>query len=321
VSEAGLSMDGVLARTLRPYRIVDYLTQGYMVLVGLLILLFHDESVAHWPYLVGAHAVAIVAVHALIQARARREGRLLDLFRCFYPMILYTLFYIETHKLLYMFVSVRLDPHFIAAEQFLFGCQPSRALMHWLPHWWVSEPLYLAYFSYYWMVLGVGLGLYVLRRERFARYVTVVSFVFYVCYLIYILLPVLGPYDPDVIASQRGAEALIGARDVPAAVARGPFFRIMALVYRLVESRGGAAFPSSHVAVAIATLCFTWRYLRRARWVHVVFVVLLAVSTVYCGYHYAVDVLAGALTAAVLVPLAERIYERTEHLGAEPAPS
>jgi membrane-associated phospholipid phosphatase len=39
-------------------------------------------------------------------------------------------------------------------------------------------------------------------------------------------------------------------------------------------------------------------------------VVLLCLSTVYCRYHYVVDVAAGILTAAVLVPLGNWFYFR-----------
>ena len=39
-------------------------------------------------------------------------------------------------------------------------------------------------------------------------------------------------------------------------------------------------------------------------------VVLLCLSTVYCRYHYVVDVLMGILTAALLVPLGNLLYCR-----------
>ena len=37
---------------------------------------------------------------------------------------------------------------------------------------------------------------------------------------------------------------------------------------------------------------------------------LLCLSTVYCRYHYVVDVVAGALTVALLLPLANRLYQQ-----------
>jgi membrane-associated phospholipid phosphatase len=62
------------------------------------------------------------------------------------------------------------------------------------------------------------------------------------------------------------------------------------------------------VAIALVTVYFSFRYLRKIRWLHLVFAVLLCLSTVYCRYHYAVDVFAGALTAAVLLPLGNWLY-------------
>jgi membrane-associated phospholipid phosphatase len=64
------------------------------------------------------------------------------------------------------------------------------------------------------------------------------------------------------------------------------------------------------VAVAITTLYFTWQHLPRIRYPHLTAVVALSLATVYCRYHYAVDVLAGAATAATMIPLGEWLYRR-----------
>ena len=81
----------------------------------------------------------------------------------------------------------------------------------------------------------------------------------------------------------------------------------MKVIYQCFEAPG-AAFPSSHVAIAICTLYFSWRYLPRIRVPHGIVVVLLCLSTVYCRYHYAIDVLAGALTAMTLIPVGNWLY-------------
>jgi len=296
---------------MREYRLVDYLTQGYIGVVALLILLFHNGDLPLWPAYVAAHIAGMVAVHFVVRLGSRRERGPLHLLRCFYPIILYSLFYTETHDLDSLICPTYLDPFFIGLEQSLLGCQPSRLLMQRLPYLAISEPLHMAYFSYYTMVLGVGLWLYVKRRARLFHYLTVVSFVFYVCYLIYICLPVMGPHGNWVETAPEVVRQLIGSRRVPDSIRSGPFFLIMQQVYRLVEPRGGAAFPSSHVAVAITTNYFTFLYWRKVRWVHLVAVILLCVSTVYCGYHYVVDVIAGVLTAALLVLLGNWLYGQT----------
>ncbi len=288
---------------MRHYKLIDYLTQGYVALVGLLVVLFHNETVQHWQLRVVGHVVVMAACHVLIVQGSMRRGRFIRLLRAFYPIVLYGLFYTEVHDLDRMFLSAGFDGWVIDLDQRLFGRQPCRTLMARFPQVWVSEVFYLFYFTYYAMVGGVGFGLYYKRREQFCRYVTVVSFIFYLCYLIYIILPVSGPYGTTSGATFTGALASVGPREIPAAIRAGPFYKVMAVIYLAVDPEGGAAFPSSHVAVAVATLWFTWHYLKRARWLHLVAVAMLCLSTVYCGYHYAADVLAGLAMAAVTIPV------------------
>ena len=81
----------------------------------------------------------------------------------------------------------------------------------------------------------------------------------------------------------------------------------MKWVYRVFEAPG-AALPSSHVAVALCTVYFSFHYLRPIRYAHLALACLLCLSTVYCRYHYVVDVLAGLLTAGTVVPLGNWLY-------------
>jgi membrane-associated phospholipid phosphatase len=60
--------------------------------------------------------------------------------------------------------------------------------------------------------------------------------------------------------------------------------------------------------VALCTFFFSFQYLRRIRFLHLATAVLLCLSTIYCRYHYVADVLAGIVTAAVLVPLGNWLY-------------
>ena len=295
---------------MKNYRFIDYCVQVYVTLVGLLVLLFHGQREPFWHLLVALHAAAVIAVHLLIQAHAKwpRNG-LLILLRHFYPIMLYPPFYAETGLLNRMFIPGYLDEFFIRLEDQMFGFQPSIAFMEKLPYLPVSELFYASYFSYYVMIVGVGLLLYLKNERCFLHYISTVSFVFYVCYLIYIFLPVVGSRVFYASVPDFPAQTTWGFFPLPypRAVESGPFFHIMAFIYAYVESPG-AAFPSSHVAVAMVTLYFSWLYRLRVRHVHVALVGLLCAATVYCRYHYVVDVLAGALTALVLLPIGERLY-------------
>ena len=315
--------------TLRGYRLVDFLTQGYVALIGALVLVFHGDELRLWPLYVGGHVAVLAVAHALIQWSRRSASGFVRMLRAFYPMILYTFLYTETHHLDGLFYGGYLDGFVIDLDQLIFGSQLSRTLMAGLPHLWLSETLYLFYFSYYVMVLSVGLGMYFKERAHFWEYITIVSFLFFACYLTYIFVPVMGPHGTQRGVVFAGKLASVGPRIAPGNLSNGVFYRLMAVIYRLVEPEGGAAFPSSHVVVAVATLWFTWRHFRTMRWVHLVAVVMLCISTVYCGYHYAADVLAGLAAAAVLVPVGELVYrkwggrapEEAQPGGASPAPA
>jgi membrane-associated phospholipid phosphatase len=210
-----------------------------------------------------------------------------------------------------MFVDKYLDPAFIALEELIFGFQPAIVFMNAFPHPLVSEFFYMSYFSYYVMIAGVGLALYFRRREEFWHYLAVLSFVFYGCFLAFIFLPVAGPPAffmeiPKYLDQQKLPYYPL---EFPLSVASGPFFNLMGILYSAFET-GGGAFPSSHVAAALCVLFFSWRYLPRVRYLILAATLALSFATVYCRYHYAVDVFAGAATAGMLVPLGEWLYRR-----------
>jgi len=300
------------AGTVQSYRFVDYATQTYLFLVGVLILFFHNESISDFQLLLLAHGTGILVIHAFIVGSARRpENRFFFFFRHFYPLLLYAFLYRESEQLNLMFVTRYLDSVFITVEEWIFGFQPAVVFMNALPHPVVSEFFYMSYFSYYVMIAGVGLALYFRKREAFWHYLAVLSFVFYVCFLAFIFLPVAGPPAfymeiPRFVDQHRLPYYPL---EFPPGAISGPFFHLMAILYRAFES-GGGAFPSSHVAAAICVLFFSWRYLPRVRFLILAGTIALSVATVYCRYHYAVDVLAGAATAAVLIPIGEWLYRR-----------
>ena len=308
----------------RAYRFVDYATQGYVALVALLILCCHGPSVPEWRWLVLGHLVLLGAIHWLIVSYARRPASNgLALLRHFYPVLLYTGFYAETGALNQMCVNGYLDPVVIGWDQALFGGQPSLVFMHDLPYLLVSEVFYAAYFSYYLMIGGIGLVLYLSNRQHFFHYVSVVSLVFYVCYLVYIFVPVIGP--PVFFRAIPGyslpanLQHLAGSIHDPAAVQSGVFYQVMKRIYAIFEAPG-AAIPSSHVAVVWCTVFFSFRYIRRIRWWHSGLAVLLCLATVYCHYHYACDVLAGIAAAALLIPIANWLYLKLDP-GSRSAPA
>ncbi|HAB16501.1 MAG TPA: phosphatase PAP2 family protein [Verrucomicrobiota bacterium] len=298
------------------YRFVDWITQIFLGVVALLAMVWHRTESPEWLYLVGAHVGTMLVIHTLVRADVRvGSARVIRLLREVYPILLYTFFFRETELINALSGWARLDPNFIEFEQRLFGFQPSVESMAAAPSVWLSELFFASYFSYYLMVAGLGGWLLWRNPPAFRHFVAVVSFVFYVCYLTYMFVPVVGPRLMFRDTPERALYSTLheGALppDPPESVQQGPFFGIMKLIYRNFEANS-AAFPSSHVAVALTTLWFSWRYVRPIRWLHAGVAALLCLSTVYCRYHYAVDVPAGILTALILVPIGNWLFRRVD---------
>lgn len=180
-----------------------------------------------------------------------------------------------------------LDELVIGWEQAVFGGQPARAWAAAMPSFLLSETLHLAYLSYYPIIYVVPAALwFARRRDEFSEAVLALLLTFVACFVCYILFPVAGP-------------RYLWTSPAP----DGPFRRLATWLLESGSSRG-TAFPSSHVAVAVAQSVLAIRYFGSRGAVLVVFATGLALGAVYGGFHYAVDVVAGVVLGVVTAALA-----------------
>ena len=89
-----------------------------------------------------------------------------------------------------------------------------------------------------------------------------------------------------------------------------PLSRAIASTINQLERTKFDVFPSGHTMITTSVLIFAFRHDRKVFWFLLPVGVGLIFSTVYCRYHYAVDVLAGLALAFVSVPAGERLYDR-----------
>lgn len=199
------------------------------------------------------------------------------------------------------------DATVLAWERRLFagwpGGSPVVALPAWLDgrwgEWLASEALHLAYLAYYaviylppallwWRAVARGRAGAPRPNARararaaaraFAADTCTLTLAFVLCYAVFALWPVAGPrylWPP--------------APTLPDGPVRG-------LVLALLEagSSRGTAFPSSHVAVSVAQTVALARLAPPLAWPVAVATAGLAVGAVLGGFHWGVDVLAGAV--------------------------
>lgn len=198
------------------------------------------------------------------------------------------------------------DDRLAAADRSLFGGHDPAELLHSLlgtgaaAH--VLSTVYAAFIVFLPLSLAIGL-VFATRLSTSLFFATVMSLNWLIGVGSYYLLPSLGPAYAD-----------------PLAFASLPYTEVTRLQAMLLGDRAGflrdpdtgipqaiAAFASLHIAMSFTALAMTY-LLGLGRAVKVVlwaWLALTAVATVYLGWHYVVDDLAGIVVGVVSLALAQ----------------
>ena len=287
----------------------EWVVVAYTLLTLLFIAFYNAELPRMQALVVGrgriiAMLVALWGVYRLAPCRATRLARVVG------QMALLAWWYPDTYEL--NRILPNFDHLFARADQIFFGYQPALFFSQRMPQHWFSELMDLGYASYFPMIVIIVLYYFFFRYKDFTRMAFILLTSFFIFYVIFILLPVTGPqyYYPAIGLDNivRGAFPSVGdyfcqhaERVVSPGWKEGFFYRLVEGAHQAGE-RPTAAFPSSHVGIAVIILLLARRGHPRRQWLFWVllpFAVLLFFSTVYIQAHYAVDVFAG-LVAGVL---------------------
>jgi len=252
-----------------------------------LVCVLH-ASVPHWPAYVAWNIYAIGGI--IVFARKQRDSDGWEFGHDWLPAILFITAFEEVS---FLSLSIRggwQNAHIIALESWLFGVPPME-WMHAHVREWLIEFLEFGYFAFYPLYPVVG-GLFWARRDRaeysgaFRRLTDTLSIGYVICYTTYLLFPTQSP------ANRVGVQQIGSAHP-------GMFQHMV----RMIQNHAGVhgnAFPSAHIMLAFVVLMFVYRYLPRAAPWLLFPILLMCVGAVYDGYHYASDVLAGALLGLAL---------------------
>ncbi len=161
----------------------------------------------------------------------------------------------------------------------------------------LNEFMQFAYFTYFLYLLILGGILYCERDFKSYWAVMTYSATGYVFgYVISMVFPVQSPWF--TLAGMWHGD-----------LAGGPFTALINFIEKCGRVHG-AAFPSQHVAGAMAALWGAWRHRRWLFWIFLPFVMCMCVSTVYVRNHYVADVLAGMITGTLGYVIGNWILKR-----------
>lgn len=270
--------------SLRP---VDWLLLAYLSVVSVVAVLRAPGRPGSWWLLV-AHALFGVLLYLITRPGLGPVGKTI---REIYPLFLLPGLYSEL-DILNSDVMRVYDRTVQQWELWLFGSQISREWWQAVPSRFLSTLLHSAYLSYYLIISAPAI--YLAWRgdlQAVRRFVLVVIATFVICYLVFLFFPVAGPYY-EFPRPPSWFTANLPARLTYEALATGSSY--------------GAAFPSSHVAAALAATLAALKSSRRLGLVLLVPTLLLTIGVVYCQMHYGVDALAGLAVGGLVTWAVDR---------------
>jgi membrane-associated phospholipid phosphatase len=260
---------------------VDLLLLAYLTVVSVMAAARAGSQPACWWLLV-AHGLFGVLLYLISRPGLGPAGRT---FRELYPLFLLPGLYSEIGVLNSPLRPVHdlLVQHW---ELLIFGMQLSRDWWQRAPSVFWSTVLHAAYLSYY-FIISAPAFYFAWKGDLQAvrRFILIVMTTFVLCYLCFVFFPVAGPYYVFP-RPQNWFISNLPARLAYDALARGSSY--------------GAAFPSSHVAAALAATLAALGASRRLGLMLVIPTALLTVGVVYCQMHYGVDALGGLLVGGLV---------------------
>lgn len=261
---------------------------------------------------------AVAMTLGLWQLYRWRPSRLTMVLRVAGQLCFLGWWYPDTYEFNRLFMN--LDHVFASFEQSLFGCQPALLFSQQFPSPVLSELLCMGYFSYYPMIGAVAFYYFWRRYDRLAYCAFVILASFFLFYVIFIFLPVAGPqfYYHAVGTGQiaqgvfpsLGDYFMLHQDALPIPGGDGLFHDLVQRAHNAGE-RPTAAFPSSHVGIAVVLLWLARE--ARSRWLFGVLAVLsllMFFATFYIQAHYAIDAIAGIFVGTAMYFLFRRMYNK-----------
>jgi membrane-associated phospholipid phosphatase len=257
--------------------------------------------------LAGYAGLAIVLV--VMMLLARRADRLplpLAFLADFYPAAFLPLLFNTLEPLIQALRGGPRDDLLIAADRAIFGVDVTVWMQRLVRPLW-NDIFYIFYSTYYFIALTLGLVLWMRDRPTARRFVFTLMVVYYVSWAGYFAIPALGP---------RFAQAT----EYTVSLTTTPISKFIDDTINSLEKTKFDVFPSGHTMISVTVLIVAWKRARDVFWFLLPVATGLIIATVYCRFHYVVDVIAGTSLAFVTVPLGDRWYDAwMRMLSAAPA--
>jgi membrane-associated phospholipid phosphatase len=278
---------------IRELRAADILNLFFLSLLILITVLFYRKITG--PYLLLSLYAGLIFIQImLIKNRDRRPLR--PVYDLIFPTVSIIAIFDSLEKIVHSINPRDIDPLLIKLDYLLFSGYPT-VMLEGFMNPLLTDILQISYSSYYFFPVALGIALKISGdRNAFDRSLFLIMLCFYLSYVGYMLMPALGP---------RFTINHLQTVELQGMFAAGP---LQELLNRL-EGIKRDAFPSGHTAVTLTVIYLAWRFEKRLLAIFIPLASLLIFSTVYCRYHYVVDVIGGLALTAITIFAGEKFYE------------
>jgi len=283
-----------MRRIILKQRPADAVTIIFLLFLSVLTLIFY-QHIPKAPFLISLYSIFFIAQIILI--RFKNNGRFMGLFYDLIFPILCVLVIFDSLEWIVHYVNPEdIDPILIRLDYLIFNNHPTIILERIMSPL-LTDILQIAYSTYYFIPTSFGVVLLLNnQREEFNRTLFLILFCFYLSYLGYILMPALGP---------RFTISHLQTTELQGLFIAEPLQKLL----NKLEGIKRDAFPSGHTAIAVTVLYLAYRFKKRFFRILLPIVAALIFSTVYCRYHYVVDIIAGFGLTILTIFLGEWYYE------------
>jgi membrane-associated phospholipid phosphatase len=288
---------GRLIRAIINQRPGDTVTIIFLLFLLGLTAAFY-QSLPKASFLISLYSILLVVQIALI--RLNNKGKFLSFFYdLIFPTICILTIFDSLEWVVHYINPADIDPLLIRLDYMIFGNHPT-VMLESIMDPFLTDILQAAYSMYYFVPTAYGaVLLFNNQREEFNKSLFMIMFCFYLSYLGYILFPALGPrfYLNDFQST--GLQGLFLTEPLQNYLNR-------------LEGIKRDAFPSGHTGITVLVLYLSYKYKRGYFWMTLPIVSALIFATVYCRYHYVVDVIAGFGLTIITIAFGEWYYRWRE---------
>ncbi len=304
-------------------RLINYLYPTDLVIIlfyiflTLLNVIYHSR-VPQWGELI-VYNFILISVVFFLGYKHKTDGSMIWQQLHFWFLVPFVfLTFKEIYFMVHPIRMVDYDNVLISIDRFLFGTDPTHALMK-IANPYLTELLQIVYATFFFLPIILAIDLMLNNRYEELKYVTfIIIYGFVLSYIGYFLVPAVGPRFtlhnfadtnkelPGLFLTNFLREVVNAGESITSSTPNP-----IALVQRDV-------FPSGHTQMTLLVIYLSIKLKTKSRWFFIPDGTLLIFSTVYLRYHYVTDVLGGTIFMIFTVVTGLHIYNWWNKITNEP---